>query len=614
MNRRLTPPSAAARLATSSGGSPRASPVRLGGAYSVAHELPPHLRTWQLPPGWRWGSENVTGEHRHFQELVDALGRSLSLVTAPDSAHEAWLEAEARNMAHRNHPSVPTTYHYWGKFDYSPRGPGYLRRWIAGETVGARIRRVGVEDVPTMLQVLRGTGSALSYLHDTGVAHGAVGLDAVWTTPTGQLWLLGWQWALPPSEIPSGLRPDRRFIPVPPEWGADAWAPTPASDQWQLAAICFALVGGEVPPSNDVPPLRWVRPDVPQSIATVIDRALDPRPEQRYRSVASLLRAVDRVLGSRTMLVVGEEADGGGQRETEEGRLRWALGDDYEVLAALGRGSFGSVWRVRDLTLEREVALKMLHPHIAADDRAVARFRRGAQLAAQLAHPAIVPIYDWDSRGDVSWYTMELAEGGSVADLIAQSGPRPLADIATHVDLVLDGLAAAHAVGIVHRDLKPENILIDRYRRLRITDFGIASAVGEEVAGPTGTPAFAAPEQLLGEAQGPPVDSFAIAAIVFFSLTGELPFGDQDAKVILARQLAGQVDLSPFPEPIAAWLRRGLAADADARFPDASSMQAAWRSAVSETLGDGTQPPWWRRWSTVEIHPGVRGEAREADA
>ena len=118
-----------------------------------------------------------------------------------------------------------------------------------------------------------------------------------------------------------------------------------------------------------------------------------------------------------------------------------------EVLSPLGTGTFGSVWRVRDLSLEREVALKMLHPQVARDDAAVARFRREAQLAAQLAHPAIVPIYDWDRRGPVAWYTMELAEGGSVADLVVRSGPRPLAEIGPQVDLILDGLSAAHASG-----------------------------------------------------------------------------------------------------------------------------------------------------------------------
>src|SRR5207253_10518058 len=170
-------------------------------------------------------------------------------------------------------------------------------------------------------------------------------------------------------------------------------------------------------------------------------------------------RAVDRVVGSRTMVMLaGDEPGTSYSTESAEVRLRWALADDYEVLAALGAGSFGSVWRVRDLSLGREVALKLLHPNVARDERLVARFRREAQLTAQLAHPAIVPIYDFDARGDVSWYTMELAEGGSVADLVKRVGPRPVHELAPQIDAVLDALVAAHAIGVIHRDLKPENI------------------------------------------------------------------------------------------------------------------------------------------------------------
>src|SRR5207237_499290 len=122
-----------------------------------------------------------------------------------------------------------------------------------------------------------------------------------------------------------------------------------------------------------------------------------------------------------------------------------------------------------------------------------------------------------------------------------------------------DALTVAHANGILHRDLKPENILIDRYHRWRVTDFGIANVTGEDVAGTTGTPAFAAPEQLLGETQGPAADFFALAAIVFFALTGDPPFGDDDAKTILARQLNEQAELDSFPTPVCNWLRKALA-------------------------------------------------------
>jgi eukaryotic-like serine/threonine-protein kinase len=574
--------------------------------YSVTLEVPAHLRDWQLPPGWCWGADGLNTQHRHYQEVIDALGRSLSLVSAPDPAHHAWLEAEARHLAHRNHPAMPTTYHYWANFSESRRGPGYLRRWIAGETVGARLRRMGTDDIPGVLRVFREIGSALSYLHDLGTAHGAMSPDTVWTTPMGRLWIIGWQWAMPLNEIPTGLVPDTRLMPIPTEWSTGKWTPTPLTDQWQLAAICFAMLTGETPPSGEVPPLQLLRPDAPQAVRIVIDRALHPDPARRYPSLAAMLRAIDRVVGSRTMLMLaGDEPNQLHVSESAEVRLRWALADDYEVLAALGSGSFGSVWRVRDLTLGREVALKLLHPHVARDERIVGRFRREAKLAAQLAHPAIVPIFDWDSRGDVAWYTMELAESGSVAELIARSGPRTLTEIAPQVDFILSGLAAAHAIGIVHRDLKPENVLIDRYRRWRLADFGIANVTGEEIAGASGTPAFAPPEQLLGEAQDAAADCFSIAAIVAFVLTGAAPFGERDSASILARELQGDVDLSSYQPEIADWLRRGLSSAPDDRFADAAAMQAAWREAVQFVFERERQIPWWRRWFGPDTPDGA---------
>nr|MCU0649234.1 serine/threonine-protein kinase [Gemmatimonadaceae bacterium] len=554
-----------------------------------------------LPPGWSWGDDGVVGEHRHFQEVVDALGRSLSLVSAPDPAHADWLRHEARALAHRNHPAIPTTYHYWANFRESRRGPGYLRRWIVGETVASRLSRVGTEPVLFALQLLRQAGAVLAYLHAAGTVHGALGGDTVWLAPGGRLWLLGWQWALDHHDVPEGLAPLPSRTAWAPEWcGASStprdgtWHPTRASDQWQLGALCFGALTGEWPLSHDIPPVALVRPDTPQSFADAVDRALDPDPAARFESVASMLRAVDRGVSPRLFIADVPAALSGA--ETAEERLKWATGDDYEILTPLGSGTFGQVWRARDLALAREVAIKVLHPHVARDDAAVARFLREARLAAQLVHPAIVPIFDTDRRGDIVWYTMELAEGGSVADLVARKGPRPFEEIAPKVDALLDALRTAHASGIIHRDLKPENILIDRYGRWRIGDFGIAFAQDDGRPGSSGTPAFAAPEQLLGEAQGAATDGFSIAAVVYFVLTGRPPFGDDGGPVVLARQLREPLDVQGMPEPLAQWLRAGLAPVAADRFADTQTMRDAWRD-VRSALSRGGDPAtaWWRR-------------------
>jgi serine/threonine protein kinase len=541
--------------------------------------IPPHLDGWLLPPDWRWGSSGVYTPFRHAQELIDSLGRSLALVTAPDPSHHAWLFREARHLAHRSHPSIPTTYHFWQQHPGSRRGPGYLRRWITGETVGERLKRSGAETVPFTLRLIRAIGSSLAYLHDSGSMHGAISPETAYSTPTGRIWLLGWQWAVPRDEIPAGIAPGR-WCPAAPEWGA-TWQPTPASDQWQLGAIAFALLTGELPPTDSVPPISVVRPDTPKTVAELVDQMLAADPAERFSSIAGMLRRIERISGTSSLAIPGtEQASGEHIALSEEDRLRWATGDDYEVLAPLGVGTYGSVWRVRDLSLEREVALKMLHPVVARNAVAVGRFRREAQLAAQLQHPAIVPIFAWDSKGDVNWYIMELEEEGSVADLLKRHGPLSFAEIAPQVDAVLDGLAVAHANGIIHRDLKPENILIDRYRRWRIADFGIAHAMGANAAGASGTPAFAAPEQLLGEAQGVGTDLFAVAGIVHFALTGRPPFDGADGRAILAAQLAGKVSLDGFEDALASWLRRALAADPASRFKDAEAMRTSWRSVV----------------------------------
>jgi serine/threonine-protein kinase len=346
--------------------------------------------------------------------------------------------------------------------------------------------------------------------------------------------------------------------------------------------MCFTLLTGEAPPADDVPPVKWLRSETPDSVAVAIDRALLADPDERFPSAAAMLRTADRGYSSRTAFIaVNEPSDPEPAQDSEELRVRLAVGDDYEILSRLGSGTFGTVWRARDLSLEREVALKVLHQHIARDGETVSAFWREARLAAQLAHPAIVPIYDWDGRAEILWYTMELADGGSIADLISHAGPRSLSEIAPQVELVLDGLAAAHAIGVIHRDLKPENILIDRYHRWRLTDFGIANVTGEgrdDVAG--GTLEFAAPEQLLGEAQGPWADYFSLAAIVAFVLTGKQPFSGRDPKTILAQQLSERADLTSLPPDIGAWIAKGLSAYPSDRFPDAHAMQRAWRDAV----------------------------------
>ena len=271
-----------------------------------------------------------------------------------------------------SHPSIPTTYHFWSINRDTRRGPGYLRRWIEGETIAARITRLGAGDAPFAMQVLRAAGGALAYLHDSGYVHGAFAPETVWVSPTRRLWLLGWQWAVLRDTIPPGLTPDPRWIPMAPEWESDRWAPDPRSDQWQLAALCFALLTGELPPVRDVPPIRWVRPECPQALADVLDRGLQAAPSARFPFISALLRALERVTSARASQALGDVEDSDVETLGSEQRLRWALGDDYEVLSPLGAGPSdpcgvyaichsNAKWRSRCCTLRWRGTTRPLH-------------------------------------------------------------------------------------------------------------------------------------------------------------------------------------------------------------------------------------------------------------
>lgn len=273
----------------------------------------------------------------------------------------------------------------------------------------------------------------------------------------------------------------------------------------------------------------------------------------------------------------------------------------YRVERKIGEGGMSFVYLATDLQTSARVAIKILSPQIAHEKNAMARLRREAELAGRLQHPNVCHIAALgQTEGGMVFVVMPFVEGELLCDRTMRLGHITLEETVRLVRDISAGLEAAHQLGIIHRDLKPENILIDRYRRWRITDFGVAKIPGEDLAGTTGTPEFAAPEQLLGEPQGSPVDCYAMAAITVFVITGKPPYGTGDEQMILARELAGNVDLAPYPPEIGAWVERGLDPLPDNRFADAAEMHDFWRQAVEAVMEREQRSPWWRRWFAVE--------------
>jgi hypothetical protein len=432
--------------------------------YHPTTERPPHLHDWQLPKEWQWGAHGVfIGQHRHTQQVIDPLGRTLSLVTAPDPAHRDWLTAEARALGNRRHRAIPTTYVYWPRNDLMLRGPGYVRHWIDGWSLATQLRTQGPDTVETSMTRLRSLGSCLVMLHENGETHGALNCEGAWMTRAGEHYLLGWQWALPPAALPPGKQPTLQWVVPAPEWlpaiaaRGRWWVPTPATDQFQLGALIVASITGRKwgPDGEEALGALEAHVDVPRSVRDVLRRATATDPDTRFPSVAALLQTLDRAIGGESSLAglgvrpvtPAHETDPATAAAQQEARLRAATGLDYELRERLGHGASGAVWKARDLALNREVALKALHPEIAQDPRAVSRLRREARLVASLAHPRIVPVLEFAERSGVAYFTMPLTPGGSLADLVATRGPLPLSEVGPELEALLDGVSSAHAAG-----------------------------------------------------------------------------------------------------------------------------------------------------------------------
>ena len=197
----------------------------------------------------------------------------------------------------------------------------------------------------------------------------------------------------------------------------------------------------------------------------------------------------------------------------------------YELVRPLGHGAMATVDLAHDVELDRPVALKRLAENLARNEELRRRFLREARLAARLAHPNVVRVFDVGEDGGRPFIAMEYVEGETLAEVVARRGPLPAAEAATLGMQACAGLAAAHAAGFVHRDVKPQNLLLSTDSVLKLGDFGIA--VGHDgtrltVAGTVlGTAGYLAPEQARGEQVTAAADIYALGAVLFELLTGE---------------------------------------------------------------------------------------------
>jgi serine/threonine protein kinase len=254
------------------------------------------------------------------------------------------------------------------------------------------------------------------------------------------------------------------------------------------------------------------------------------------------------------------------------------LEDRYEIVAPLGEGGMGAVYRAHDRELDEALALKVLRPELSANADALARFRREVKLARRVTHTNVARTYDLGIHEGTRFLTMELIAGESLAAALQRR--IPLAEALRISQEACLGLCAAHAVGVVHRDLKPDNVMLAD-GRVVLTDFGIARAVEGPDARATlgviiGTPAYMAPEQVEGMAIDGRTDVYALGVMLFEIVTGQLPFrGDTPLALAAARLLSAPPDprtlMSDLPDGVAALITRALSRNRMDR-PDAAKV------------------------------------------
>ncbi|MFI5182381.1 MAG: serine/threonine-protein kinase, partial [Thermoanaerobaculia bacterium] len=299
----------------------------------------------------------------------------------------------------------------------------------------------------------------------------------------------------------------------------------------------------------------------------------------------------------------------------------------YEIVAPLGAGGMGEVYRARDTRLGRDVAVKVLPKELAADTGRLRRFEQEARAASALQHPNILVVLDVGTRGDAPYLVTELLEGQTLRERLSTGplSPRNVLDIAIPV---AQGLAAAHEKGIVHRDLKPENLFITRDGFVKILDFGIAKLVMPETEGvsqlPTdmpqttgsgvilGTVAYMSPEQATGRSVDARSDQFSLGTILYEMLAGRRPFDRETSAetlvAILREDPEGLGILSPGTPPVLTWIvERCLAKDPAERYLSTRDLahelkavrehlsRASGPTGTSGAIGAAAAPPRGRR-------------------
>nr|WP_233510641.1 serine/threonine-protein kinase [Actinomadura craniellae] len=484
--------------------------------------------------------------------------------------------------------------HTVGVLETAPHGdpPHVVLEHLEGRFLNEVVEQDGPLAPEPLARLAAGTATALADIHRAGVVHRDVKPKNVLYTADGPK-LTGFYIARALDRDDADITTPGTFIGTPTYLSPEVLAGEPAGPAsdvfgWALTVL-FAATGWNPFEADTVEEtLRRVSgpapalPRVPGPVGPLIRRCLDRDPARRP-GAAELLPALG-VAPPPTLPLPGTEEFTAATRDDALRHADFSL-PGYQVQEMLGEGGFATVYRARQISLDRDVAVKVLDRRLG--ERDLRRFRREVDAAVRLSgHPGVVAVHDRGTLDDGRpFLVMELCPGGSLADRLHRDGPLPPGTVRRFGVQIADAVAAAHELGVLHRDIKPANLLLSRFGLVALADFGIAVLAdpGQDHSVTLSmTPAYAAPEMFKGADPSPASDVYSLGATLYALLAGRAPHSPDrqlrpEALIAhLIRQQGAPLPRVPgVSDALMDVLRRALDPDPATRYPTAVRLRDA---------------------------------------
>jgi serine/threonine protein kinase/tetratricopeptide (TPR) repeat protein len=535
------------------------------------------------PRAERYRTETLLGTG-HLGEVYQGtdteLGRPVAIRRVCEAPHETGKAdrflREAGATTRLTHPNILATFDTGtdadGKFIVTALAEGKTLRFLLDEKVRFEVNRI----VDIGRQILE----ALAHAHDRRVLHRNLRPENVFLTEEDRVSVADFGLSVRLSDLGAAERASGAQIRYTPPEALLRKRVDERSDLYAFGILLYEMAlghppfrGGAVGHQHIHDPVPLPGPGerpVPDFLIGVILRCLEKDKVDRYPSAAAVLEDLQL-------------------KEVVPGMV---VSSRYEVLAEIGRGGMGAIFRARDTELDETVALKFLNGHVRPER--VARLVQEIKIARQVIHPNVVRVFTLEKWLDHRFIVMEYIDGAPLTRWMERRPNPTPSDRMRVATQIVGAVDAAHRLGIIHRDIKPENILVMRGGDARVLDFGIARP---EAADPSltetgtilGSPLYVAPEQIQGKPVDRRTDIYALGAVLYLLFTGRQAFTGNSVREILLKHLHGRPqpprELNPeIPAPVSDAILRALEPDPERRFPSAAELQRALAAVRAESI------------------------------